>query len=167
MFSTALYSLWNFGPLHAALYEHSKNFHIPQIAGVQSPAKPTQFVVTAWVARSWGGAGTGQRRQWRGGVLQPAVRARNWRVMHTVLVKIKIRKCHEYIHSIPGLRIMQMITIASPTEAKKTLSTLPTGNENRINQQNNQQEGQFAGMVMATLRPDWDQFLNMRGSTGK
>ena len=49
---------------------------------------------------------------------------------------------------------MQMITIASPTEAKKTPFTLPTGNENRINQQNNQQEGQFAGMVMATLRPD-------------
>ena len=54
---------------------------IPQIAGVQGPAKPTQFIVTAWVAWSWGGAGVGQRRQRRGGVLQPAVRASNRRVI--------------------------------------------------------------------------------------
>ena len=166
MFSSTSYSLWNFGPLHAALYENSKNSYIPQIAGVQGPAKPTQLVVTARVAWPWGGAGAGQRRQRRGGVLRPAVRARNRRVipnlmMHTCLFKRKIRQGHD--HSLSGLRIMQTITTANPTEPKKKRFTLPTGDANRINQQ----ERQFPGMATATLHPDWGQFLNMRGSTGK
>ena len=106
-------------------------------------------------SRSWTARGAMRRSsttsntgtQWTGEILNLKT--------HTILSLCMPWKCncHNHIHFIPGLRIMRMITIASPTEAKKKPFTLPTG-ENSINQQSNQQEGQFTGMVMVTLHPD-------------